>query len=160
MTINTFRLIESLPIVSESYFPTFWCWESRLQSVVVACVRDLRLSRISYSRQMFTFKDGGEVGLDWAHPKDKAEDKGDEMVGTFVDGLLEGKGVCQYASGARYEGEWRGGVREGGRGPAGRAEAGGGAVARPGAPACRATRARRRPSRSCTCSRPSRPRSR
>jgi len=72
---NLGKLIESLPIVSESYFPTFWCWESRLQSVVVACVRDLRLSRISYSRQMFTFKDGGEVGLDWAHPKDKAEDK-------------------------------------------------------------------------------------
>ena len=71
MTINTFRLIESLPITSEAYFPTFWCWESRIQSIVVACVRDLRLSRISYTRQMFTFKDGGEVGLDWAHPRSK-----------------------------------------------------------------------------------------
>ena len=74
MIINTFRLIESLPIVSEAYFPTFWCWESRIQSIVVACVRDLRLSRIAYNRQMFTFKDGGEVGLDWAHPRAKDED--------------------------------------------------------------------------------------
>ena len=71
LTINIFRLIESLPMVSEAYFPTFWCWESRIQSIVVACVRDLRLSRIDYSRQMFTFKDGGEVGLDWSHPAEE-----------------------------------------------------------------------------------------
>ena len=41
------------------------------------------------------------------------EERGDEHVGNFVDGLLEGKGVCVYANGARYEGEWVRGLRHG-----------------------------------------------
>ena len=41
------------------------------------------------------------------------EERGDEHVGHFVDGLLEGKGVCVYANGARYEGEWVKGLRHG-----------------------------------------------
>ena len=53
-------------MVREEYFPTFWCWESRLQSLVSTFVRNLLISDIKYRRQVFTFSDGGEVGLDWA----------------------------------------------------------------------------------------------
>ena len=53
-------------MLREEYFPTFWCWESRLQSLVSTFVRNLLISDIQYRRQVFTFSDGGEVGLDWA----------------------------------------------------------------------------------------------
>ena len=64
LTIN--RVLKSLPVLREQYFPTFWCWESRLQSLVSTFVRNLLISDIKYRRQVFTFSDGGEVGLDWA----------------------------------------------------------------------------------------------
>ena len=35
--------------------------------MVAAFVRNFRLKKIDYQRQMFTFSDGGEVGLDWVH---------------------------------------------------------------------------------------------
>jgi len=70
---NFTRLLESLPIMQEYYFPTFWCWESRVQSMVAAFVRNLRLSKLDYTRQMFTFSDGGEVGLDWVHGDSKED---------------------------------------------------------------------------------------
>ena len=44
------RLLTSLPLVRAQYRPTFWCWESRLQSILVACVRDLAIPRIHYTR--------------------------------------------------------------------------------------------------------------
>jgi len=37
----------------------------------------------------------------------------DEYTGGFLDGLPSGEGVCQYASGARYEGQWERGLRHG-----------------------------------------------
>lgn len=70
---NFRRLLESLPIMQEYYFPTFWCWESRVQSMVAAFVRNVRLPKLDYSRQMFTFSDGGEVGLDWVHGDSKED---------------------------------------------------------------------------------------
>ena len=41
--------------------------------MVAAFVRNLRLSKLDYTRQMFTFSDGGEVGLDWVHGDSKEE---------------------------------------------------------------------------------------
>jgi len=64
---NLHMLLKSLSLVHEKYFPTFWCWESRVQSMVAAFVRNFRLKKIDYKRQMFTFSDGGQVGLDWVH---------------------------------------------------------------------------------------------
>ena len=37
----------------------------------------------------------------------------DEYVGPFLHGLPHGHGVCTYASGARYEGQWKAGQRHG-----------------------------------------------
>ena len=37
----------------------------------------------------------------------------DEYVGAFVNGLPSGDGVCNYASGARYEGQWERGLKHG-----------------------------------------------
>jgi len=61
------RLLTSLPLVRAQYRPTFWCWESRLQSILVACVRDLAIPRIHYTRTIRTLADGGEVAVDWEH---------------------------------------------------------------------------------------------
>ena len=60
-------------MLRENYCPTPWCWESRLQSLVSTLVRSLLISDIPYRRQMFTFSDGGEVGLDWAETGDKPQ---------------------------------------------------------------------------------------
>jgi len=57
-------LVDSMPIVHEVYKPTFWCWEPRLQSMLASFIRQT-IPDIKYKRELFTFSDGGEVGLDW-----------------------------------------------------------------------------------------------
>lgn len=58
-------LLDRLAIVKEEYRPTFWCWEPRLQTILASVVRHT-LPDIEYAREVFTFKDGGQVGLDWS----------------------------------------------------------------------------------------------
>jgi len=58
------HLLERLAIVKEEYRPTIWCWEPRLQTMLASMVRHT-LPTINYSREVFTFSDGGQVGLDW-----------------------------------------------------------------------------------------------
>lgn len=48
------------------FWPTFWCVESRAQTVFASLVRQGVLPMLNYRREMFTFKDGGEVALDWS----------------------------------------------------------------------------------------------
>lgn len=58
------NLLDSLSIVHEVYRPTFWCWEPRLQSMLASFIRQT-IPDIKYKRELFSFSDGGEVGLDW-----------------------------------------------------------------------------------------------
>ena len=67
-------------MLREEYFPTIWCWESRLQSLVSTFVRSLLISDIKYRRQVFTFSDGGEVGLDWASTDDQDQSPNQPIV--------------------------------------------------------------------------------
>ena len=57
-------LLDSLSIMHEVYRPTFWCWEPRLQSMLAMFIRQT-IPDIKYKRELFSFSDGGEVGLDW-----------------------------------------------------------------------------------------------
>ncbi|EEB20462.1 alpha/beta hydrolase domain containing protein 1,3, putative [Pediculus humanus corporis] len=60
------KFLESnLPILHEKYWPTFWCCESRAQTVMAAIVRRTLLPYIQYRREILTLRDGGEVALDW-----------------------------------------------------------------------------------------------
>ena len=53
-----------LPIISDNYYPTFWCWEARMQTVFASFIR-ATLPNIHYRREILRLSDGGEVVLDW-----------------------------------------------------------------------------------------------
>ncbi|XP_050680607.1 protein ABHD1 [Leptidea sinapis] len=63
-----FRLLleDKVPILSESYWPTPWCFESRLHTVVASVLRSQLLPVVEYERQVLRLSDGGQVALDWA----------------------------------------------------------------------------------------------
>ncbi|TMW39605.1 hypothetical protein DOY81_015315, partial [Sarcophaga bullata] len=47
------------------YWPTFWCFESRAQTVFASIIRSQALPKINYRREILVLPDGGEVALDW-----------------------------------------------------------------------------------------------
>uniref|UniRef100_A0A1L8DPU7 Putative phospholipase abhd3 n=1 Tax=Nyssomyia neivai TaxID=330878 RepID=A0A1L8DPU7_9DIPT len=58
-------LLKNVPTLEMKFWPTFWCVESRAQTVFASILRSQILPRINYRREMLTLKDGGEVALDW-----------------------------------------------------------------------------------------------
>ena len=48
-------LKKNLPILSENYLPTFWCFEARMQTVLASFLRRT-LPNINYRREVITFK--------------------------------------------------------------------------------------------------------
>ncbi|XP_034476667.1 phospholipase ABHD3 isoform X1 [Drosophila innubila] len=58
-------LIRKMPTLENKYWPTFWCVESRAQTVLASLLRSKSLPRVNYRREILTLKDGGEVALDW-----------------------------------------------------------------------------------------------
>ncbi|XP_071441327.1 phospholipase ABHD3 [Hetaerina americana] len=55
----------NVPILREKYWPTVWCFESRIQTVLASVLRSSILPDINYRREILKLKDGGEVALDW-----------------------------------------------------------------------------------------------
>ncbi|XP_060652117.1 phospholipase ABHD3 isoform X1 [Drosophila nasuta] len=58
-------LIRKMPTLENKYWPTFWCVESRAQTVLASLLRSQSLPRVNYRREILSLKDGGEVALDW-----------------------------------------------------------------------------------------------
>ncbi|CAH0592083.1 unnamed protein product [Chrysodeixis includens] len=58
-------LEENVPLLSEHYWPTPWCVESRLQTVLGSVLRSRLLPPVKYHRQVLRLSDGGQVALDW-----------------------------------------------------------------------------------------------
>lgn len=71
-------LLKNVPIVDMKYWPTFWCVESRAQTVFASILRSKSLPNINYKREILTLTDGGEVALDWL------EDDCDKMAPIIV----------------------------------------------------------------------------
>jgi len=84
-------LVKSMPIVSEEFRPTFWCWEPRLMCMVASLIRGT-IPDISYDRELFRFPDGGEVGLDWMRMVD---DGPDQPIVLFLPGIT-GSSQSEY----------------------------------------------------------------
>jgi len=61
---DLYKLLHELKIIKEEYRPTFWCYEPRLQTILASLVRHT-LPDIAYRREVVTFTDGGQAGLDW-----------------------------------------------------------------------------------------------
>lgn len=51
------------------FWPTFWCVESRAQTVFASLLRQQVLPKLIYRREMLTLNDGGEIALDWSDHK-------------------------------------------------------------------------------------------
>ncbi|XP_073710830.1 phospholipase ABHD3 [Misgurnus anguillicaudatus] len=56
-------LRDNCPVVSETYFPTFWCWESRIQTLLRPFVT--AKPWVSYRNELIRAPDGGQISLDW-----------------------------------------------------------------------------------------------
>jgi len=88
---SLYKLLKSMPIVRENFKPTFWCWEPRMQSMVASFIRQT-ISDINYSRELFTFRDGGIVGLDWM---ETVYDGADQPIVLFLPGIT-GSSQSEY----------------------------------------------------------------
>ena len=81
-------MLDSLPVIHQEYRPTFWCWEPRLQSMVASFIRQT-IPDIGYTREVFSFSDGGEVGLDWMRKVDGGAEQPILLI-------LPGKAMGEY----------------------------------------------------------------
>ncbi|XP_021444822.1 phospholipase ABHD3 isoform X2 [Oncorhynchus mykiss] len=63
-------LRDQCPVVSEIYYPTFWCWESRIQTVLRPFVT--AKPGVSYRNELIGAADGGQISLDWFDNDDSA----------------------------------------------------------------------------------------
>ncbi|XP_038248746.1 phospholipase ABHD3 isoform X2 [Dermochelys coriacea] len=56
-------LQEHCPVVTETYYPTVWCWEGRVQTLL----RPFITSRlpVEYRNELIKTTDGGQISLDW-----------------------------------------------------------------------------------------------
>uniref|UniRef100_A0A224XHT1 Putative alpha/beta hydrolase n=1 Tax=Panstrongylus lignarius TaxID=156445 RepID=A0A224XHT1_9HEMI len=61
-------LEKNVPLLNEKFWPTVWCIEARAQTLMASIVRATVIPQISYRREIFTLKDGGDICLDWMDP--------------------------------------------------------------------------------------------
>ncbi|KAL7045980.1 hypothetical protein ACKWTF_002420 [Chironomus riparius] len=58
-------LLRKVGTIQAKYWPTFWCIESRAQTIFASFLRSKVLPNINYNREIFVLNDGGQVALDW-----------------------------------------------------------------------------------------------
>ncbi|XP_028659498.2 phospholipase ABHD3 [Erpetoichthys calabaricus] len=51
------------PVVSETYYPTFWCWEGRIQTLIRPFIT--AKPWVEYRNELIKTADGGQISLDW-----------------------------------------------------------------------------------------------
>ncbi|XP_055374370.1 protein ABHD1 [Condylostylus longicornis] len=84
-------LMKNVPTLETKFWPTFWCVESRAQTVFASILRSQILPKINYDREILTLKDGGEVALDWL----ESGCKSDSPVIIILPGLT-GESQAEY----------------------------------------------------------------
>jgi len=76
-------LVDRLPILKEDFKPTFWCFESRMQTLFASIFRR-SLPNINYTREVVKLRDGGEICIDWL---DTSSDDPNHPTILFLPGL-------------------------------------------------------------------------
>ncbi|KAI5101593.1 phospholipase ABHD3, partial [Silurus meridionalis] len=61
-------LKENCPVVTETYYPPFWCWESRVQTLLRPFVT--AKPWVFYRNELIRAPDGGQISLDWFDNED------------------------------------------------------------------------------------------
>ncbi|MBN3310957.1 ABHD3 Phospholipase, partial [Amia calva] len=56
-------LKEQCPVLSETYYPTFWCWEGRIQTLIRPFIT--AKPWVEYRNELLGMADGGQISLDW-----------------------------------------------------------------------------------------------
>ncbi|XP_020951830.1 phospholipase ABHD3 isoform X4 [Sus scrofa] len=56
-------LQDHCPVVTETYYPTVWCWESRGQTLLRPFITSKPL--VQYRNELIKTADGGQISLDW-----------------------------------------------------------------------------------------------
>ncbi|XP_078396749.1 phospholipase ABHD3 isoform X1 [Cetorhinus maximus] len=51
------------PVVTETYYPTFWCWEARIQTLLRPFIT--AKPWVEYRNELIKTADGGHISLDW-----------------------------------------------------------------------------------------------
>ncbi|XP_005995771.1 phospholipase ABHD3 isoform X1 [Latimeria chalumnae] len=58
------------PVVTETYFPPFWCWEGRIQTLLRPFIT--AKPWVDYRNELIKTADGGQISLDWFDNDDNA----------------------------------------------------------------------------------------
>uniref|UniRef100_UPI00398E4154 phospholipase ABHD3 n=1 Tax=Pristiophorus japonicus TaxID=55135 RepID=UPI00398E4154 len=58
------------PVVTETYYPTFWCWEGRVQTLLRPFITTKPW--VEYRNELIKTADGGHISLDWSDNDDNA----------------------------------------------------------------------------------------
>ncbi|XP_038665135.1 phospholipase ABHD3 isoform X2 [Scyliorhinus canicula] len=58
------------PVVTETYYPTFWCWEARVQTLLRPFITTKPY--VEYRNELIKTADGGHISLDWSDSDDNA----------------------------------------------------------------------------------------
>ncbi|XP_072460472.1 phospholipase ABHD3 isoform X1 [Notamacropus eugenii] len=56
-------LQDHCPVVTETYYPTIWCWESRGQTLLRPFITSK--PQVRYRNELIKTTDGGQISLDW-----------------------------------------------------------------------------------------------
>ncbi|CAK1601516.1 unnamed protein product [Parnassius mnemosyne] len=93
-------LEDHVPILNEYYWPTIWCFESRLQTVLGSVLRSLFLPPLQFRREVLRLSDGGQVALDWlveeGEEEGGREGEGEQRVVVLVLPGLTGGAHADY----------------------------------------------------------------
>jgi len=95
-------LLQKLQVIKEEYRPTFWCYESRLQTILASLVRHT-LPDISYTREVLTFTDGGQAGLDWHGEVEGAKNQPIVLILPGLTGSSQSEYVKTFVTVAKTE---------------------------------------------------------
>ncbi|XP_050523517.1 phospholipase ABHD3 [Daktulosphaira vitifoliae] len=86
-------IYQNMPVINKKYWPTFWCYEARLQSIVSGYIRSLTVPKIPFKRELLNLHDGGQVAIDWLEPAKNANNNHFTIL--FLPGLT-GDSDCEY----------------------------------------------------------------